>query len=145
MRMTEDSVRRATEADIPAMAQIIFDWEEATEWMPKTYSLKESEDFIREIMPKREIWVSGEPVKGYLSFDPENQRVGMLYCSERGKGHGKSLMDRVKNGRGFVWLTTQACNQAAQSFYKREGFAETGPHAVDLPNQLPETRMEWRT
>ncbi|WP_241482266.1 GNAT family N-acetyltransferase [Leisingera sp. ANG-Vp] len=144
MAMTDTPVRRATEADIPAMAQIIFDWETATDWVPDTYSLKESEDFIRTVMPDREIWVSGEPVKGYLSFDPKAQRIGMLYCSERGKGVGKALLDQVKAGRGSLWLTTQECNLPAQRFYKREGFVEAGPYDAGPPNQLPEIRMEWQ-
>ena len=142
--MAETPVRKATDADIPVMAQIIHDWETATEWVPDTYSLQESEDFIREIMPDREIWVSGEPVNGYLSFDPKVSRIGMLYCSERGRGIGKSLLDRVKNGRDSLWLTTQECNLAAQNFYKREGFVEAGLHPEEPSGGLPEIRMEWQ-
>lgn len=142
--MTDAPVRRAAEADIPAMARIIFDWETATYWVPDTYSLQESEDFIRTVMPDREIWVSGEPANGYLSFDPKALRIGMFYCSDRGKGVGKSLLDRVKNGRDFMWLTTQERNLEAQRFYKREGFVEAGPYAAGPPDQLPEVRMEWQ-
>lgn len=142
--MTEATIRQATSADISEMAQIIFDWESATEWVPDTYSLQESEDFIREVMPDREMWVAGSPIKGYLSFNPRALRVGMLYCSERGSGIGKSLLDHVKKGRDFIWLTTQERNLAAQKFYRREGFSEIEGVEVEASNALPEIRMEWR-
>lgn len=139
----EKAVRKACEADIPAMAQIIHDWEMVTDWVPNTYSLQDSEDFIREVMPAREIWVLGAPIKGYLSLDPKAARIGMLYCCEPGKGIGKSLLDHVKVGRSSLWLTTQERNIEAQRFYKREGFVEAGPHIEGTPNGLPEIRMEW--
>ena len=142
--MSEVTIREATSADASEMAQIIFDWESATEWVPNTYSLKESEDFIREVMPARMMWVAGDPIKGYLLFDPKALRIGMLYCSERGAGVGKSLLDQVKKGRNFIWLTTQERNLAAQNFYKREGFVEVEGGEVEASNSLPEIRMEWR-
>ncbi len=126
------------------MAQIVCDWEAATEWVPDTYSLNESENFLREVMPNRDIWVVGTPVQGYLSLNADEGRIGMLYCSARGSGFGKALMERAKDGRDFLWLTTQACNDNAQRFYKREGFVDVGSFPVEPPNTLPEIRMEWR-
>ncbi len=142
--MTEVAVRRAVEADVPAMAQIVCDWEAATEWMPSLYGPDEIAGFIREAMPEREIWVAGEPIEGYLSFDPSVSRVGGLYCKTTGSGVGKTLMDRAKAGRDFVWLTTHEPNERAQKFFKREGFEEVSRHEAEPPNTVREVRMEWR-
>ncbi len=144
MVMTEVAVRRAVEADVPAMAQIVCDWEAATEWMTSLYGPEEIATFIREALPAREIWVAGEPIEGYLSFDPNVSRVGGLYCKTTGAGIGKTLMDQVKKGRGFVWLTTHEPNEKAQKFYKREGFEEVSRHDGDLHETVREVRMEWR-
>ena len=142
--MTEMAVRRAVEADVPVMAQIVCDWEAVTEWMESPYGPEEIAGFIREAMPERDIWVVGEPVEGYLSFDPSVSRVGGLYCRKTGAGVGKMLMDRAKAGRDFVWLTTHEPNEKAQKFYKREGFEEVSRHDAEPPNTVREVRMEWR-
>lgn len=144
MAMIEVAVRGAVEADVPVMAQIVFDWEAATEWMESPYGPEEIAGFIREAMPEREIWVAGEPIEGYLSFDPSVSRVGGLYCRTTGAGVGKALMDKAKVGRDFVWLHTHEANEAAQRFYKREGFQEVSRHEAEPPNTVCEVRMEWR-
>ncbi|WP_283426929.1 GNAT family N-acetyltransferase [Shimia sagamensis] len=142
--MTEVAVRRAVEADVPAMAQIVCDWEAATEWMTSPYAPAEIAEFIREAMPEREIWVAGDPIEGYLSFDVNVSRVGGLYCRKTGAGVGKALMDKAKSGRGFVWLTTHEPNEKAQKFYKREGFEEVSRHDGEIQESVREVRMEWR-
>ncbi len=144
MAMTEVAVRRAVEADVPAMAQIVCDWEAATEWMDSPYTAQEIAGLIREALPDREIWVAGDPIEGYLSFDPAVSRVGGLYCRTTGAGVGKALMDEAKAGRDFVWLHTHEANEAAQRFYKREGFQEVSRHDGDIHESLREVRMEWR-
>ena len=126
------------------MAQIVCDWEAATDWMESPYGPEEIAGFIREAMPEREIWVAGEPIEGYLSFDPAVSRVGGLYCRTTGAGVGKALMDKAKAGRDFVWLHTHEANEAAQRFYKREGFQEVSRHDGDIHESLREVRMEWR-
>lgn len=142
--MTELAVRRATEADVGAMAAIVHEWEVATDWMEARHSAEDLAGVITEAFPKREIWVAGVPVDGYLSFDPETARVGGLYCRTTGQGQGRALMDRAKAGRDFVWLHTHVPNDAAQRFYRREGFVEVSRHAPTPPDTVPELRMEWR-
>lgn len=144
MAMTERTVRRAVEADVPAMAQIVCDWEAATEWMDSPYSVDEIATLIRDALPDREIWVAGTPIEGYLSFDPNVSRVGGLYCRTTGSGVGKALMEKAKAGRGFVWLHTHVPNEKAQKFYKREGFEEVSRHDGEIHENVREVRMEWR-
>ncbi|WP_106608248.1 GNAT family N-acetyltransferase [Shimia abyssi] len=141
--MTDPTVRRATVDDIPAMARIVTDWEKATGWMQSPYTHEEITGFIRDAFDAREIWVAGAPVEAYLSYDPETGRIGGIYCARPGKGLGKALMDTVKKGRTSIWLHTHVPNEAAQRFYKREGFVEVSRHDGDLHDKIREIRMEW--
>lgn len=143
--MTEPAFRRATVNDAANMAQIVADWEQATDWMPAKTAVSEIEEFIRAALPNREIWVAGDPVAGYLSFDPAEQRVGGLYCQRGGSGLGKALMDKVKEGRYYIWLATHAANLKAQKFYAREGFVEVERYDPEPPLTVREIRMEWRS
>ena len=92
----------------------------------------------------REIWVAGDPVQGYLSLDPEALKIGGLYCAIPGQGLGRALMDKVKEGRDYLWLNTHVPNEAAQRFYRREGFIEIGRHPAETPGAPDEVQMEWR-
>lgn len=142
--MTDPVIRRAGPGDVPAMAAIANAWVDETEWNPRDLSPEELEDFIRTALPEREIWVAGGPVCGYLSLDPETLRISGFYVSTRGRGVGKALMDRVKQGRDRLWLHTHEPNLDAQRFYRREGFVEVSRHAPEPPDTVPEIRMEWR-
>lgn len=142
--MNRGDIRRAQVADAPAMARIVSDWEAATEWMDSAYGPEEISSLIQEALPDREIWIIGAPIAGYLSYDPAVSRVGGLYCRNAGQGLGKALMDKVKEGRDFIWLHTHEANEAAQRFYKREGFEEVSRHDGDIHKDLREVRMEWR-
>ena len=141
--MTGPVVRRATADDVPACAAVVNGWIDATDWLPRDFPPEDIERQIREALPDREIWVAGDPVAGYLSFDPSASRICGLYTSRPGEGLGKALMDRVKEGRDHIQLWTHAPNLAAQRFYAREGFAATG--RVDAGSDgIAEVRMEWR-
>jgi GNAT superfamily N-acetyltransferase len=142
--MKSEAPRRAGPDDVPAIAAVVNGWIDATPWMPRVHSPDVIEGFVREALPKRVIWVIGEPVAGYLSLDPEESRVAALYCARTGAGLGKALMDRAKEGRSFLMLWTHVPNLAAQRFYRREGFVETGRAEPEPPETVPEIRMEWR-
>ncbi len=141
--MTGPVVRLATEDDVPACAAVVNGWIDATEWLPRDFPPEEIERQIREALPDREIWVAGDPVAGYLSFDPSTSRIGGLYVSRPGEGLGKALMDRVKEGRDYIQLWTHRPNRQAQRFYAREGFTATGIED-EGSDGVPEVRMEWR-
>ena len=141
--MTRPVVRLATAGDVPTCAAAVNDWIDATEWLARDVQPEEIERQIREALPDREIWVAGDPVAGYLSFDPSTSRIGGLYISRPGEGLGKALMDRVKEGRDYIQLWTHLPNRQAQRFYAREGFTATGDEQ-DGSDDVPEIRMEWR-
>jgi len=142
--MTELAIRRAGPADIPGAAAVVNDWIDATAWKPRSYPASEIERFILEALPVREIYVIGDPVEAYLSFDPVGAKIGALYCRHTGQGHGKALLDHVRAGRDHLWLTSDAPNKRAQAFYRREGFVQTGIQPGDTPEDPDEVVMEWR-
>ena len=136
-------VRQPTQADVPAIAGIINSWIDATPWMKRDVSESELQSMIAKGMPHREMWVLGDPVQAYLSCEAEINHIWGFYCATPGQGHGKTLLDRVKQDRDFLSLNTHVPNKAAQKFYKREGFVPVKEFDPDPPSNIRELRMEW--
>ena len=136
--------RRAVAEDMPACAAVINAWIDATDWMPRVFPAGEIEMMFHKGFPIREFWVLGDPVYAYASFNPETQQLVALYAGRTGEGAGKALMDAVKAGRDWLWLTTYEPNLAAQRFYAREGFVEVSRHDPEPPETVREIRLEWR-
>lgn len=141
--MIDPVIRRAVADDAPACAAVINAWIDGTDWMPRMVSAADIEAALRDGLPRREAYVVGDPVEGYLSMDPEEAHIWGLYVARRGAGLGKALMDRAKAGRDHLRLNSHAANGAAHRFYAREGFVQTtapwrGGDGID------EIRMEWR-
>ena len=137
--------RRAEVADAAACAGIVRGWLDGLDWMPGGGpSLEQLTEAIAAGIPQREFWVIGDPVAGYLSFNREEELIGGLYTAAPGSGHGKALVDRVKEGRDFVQLWTHEANEAAHRFYHREGFVTVERKAEGRGEGIPELRMEWR-
>jgi len=137
-------VRRATEADAPACARIVDAWIEATEWMARDIDYDGLVKVLTDGMVTREIFVAGDPVVGYLAFQPEKAHITGFYCARQGHGIGKALLDHLKEGRDYLRLNTHVPNVAAQRFYRREGFMPVTEMDGDRPEAPRELRMEWR-
>jgi len=137
-------IRRASADDIPAMAAVVNAWIDGTPWMPRTHSEDEIKGFIRDAFPVRDMWVTGDPVDGYMSLDVETAKIGALYLMRTGAGIGRAMVDIAKEGRDFVWLSTHKPNVAAQRFYAREGFVPVAEIRAEPPETVSEIRMEWR-
>lgn len=142
--MAVNDIRQASIDDVEACARVIATWAAQTEWMEDELPEAKLADLIRDAFPNRDIWVAGEPVDCYMSLDPVEQKVGALYCLRTGQGIGKSLLDKAKEGRDFLWLTTHVPNRSAQKFYRREGFVDAGTEPPTPPDTVPVIRMEWR-
>ena len=140
--MSDAPIRRATAEDGPACAAIVFAWLGETEWMPDKPSLEVLTDALTEGLPKREAYVIGEPVQGYLAMEAEIAHIHGFYVSAKGQGLGKALLDHVKDGRDYLRLNTHAANAHAHRFYEREGFVKTGAPWRGSDG-IDEIRMEW--
>ena len=143
LRWERHPIRLAGPADAAVCARIVGDWVDRTEWIERRFSDEELTGLIAEAMPAREIYLIGEPVEGYLSLNPETAQIGAIYLDRPGEGLGKTLMERAKEGRDYLVLNTHEPNEAAQRFYKREGFRVTDRLAKG-DDGLPELIMEWR-
>lgn len=143
--MTDISlIRRAARSDVAACAKVVNDWIDMTDWMPRAHDPETIKGFIDDAFDGREIWVHGDPVDAYMSFDPVEARIGGLYCAKTGLGIGKAFLDIAKSGRDRVWLSTHEPNILAQRFYGREGFVQAGKIAAEPPETVAELLMEWR-
>ncbi|WP_425072162.1 N-acetyltransferase family protein [Sagittula sp. S175] len=135
-------IRPATPADVAACARIVHDWERATGYITDTPPLDVLETLIAAALPERDLYVTGDPVDGYLSIDPGLGKIGAIYLENPGQGTGKRLLDLAKHGRDHLWLTVYLPNTRAQAFYTREGFTRT----EEIPTESGRPamyRMDW--
>lgn len=142
-------IRPATEADLAACADLINDYIDATDWLPRVKSHSEIAGFFtRELLEKRTMLVvdAGGEIAAYVSAGD-----GWLYAiyiapRYRGMGLGRMLLDDLK--RRFpeqLELTVFEPNVAARRFYEREGFVEAPEGRDDKTEEgVPTLLMRWR-
>jgi len=140
-------IRKAMRDDIPDMAAIVVAWEKAMPWMPEGPTTDMIETAMDEVFDLRDIHVVSETppetIVGYMSVDPNTDKIGAIYLTVTGQGLGKALIDQAKQGRRFLWLQTHQPNTRAHRFYEREGFRVTGEIAPDAAGTPAQYRMEW--
>ena len=137
-----DQPRRGSIDDASRCAVILNKWVGTTTWMPRLYSENELLKMIEEAIPLRELWVIGNPASAYVSFNKDLLQVVALYSDKPGKGHGKILLDKVKEGREYIQLWSHSANVSAQRFYHREGFKEAA-YKENGDDGIPEIQFEW--
>ena len=116
------TLRRATIYDASACALIVDDWIEKTVEMPRLFDKHKLTEMIRNAIPLREVWVIGQPINRYISYNPDLLQISALYVIRRGEGTGKILLDQVKSDGKYLQLWIHEFNNSAHKFYKREGF-----------------------
>ena len=137
-----DQPRRGSIDDASRCAVILNKWVGTTTWMPRLYSENELLKMIEEAIPFRELWVIGNPASAYVSFNKDLLQVVALYSDKPGKGYGKILLDKVKEGREYIQLWSHSANVSAQRFYQREGFKEAA-YKENGDDGIPEIHFEW--
>lgn len=137
------NIRKANISDANSCAEIVHSWVQATSWMPNRFTLAELETFIEEGMPKREIWVVGDPIFAYLSFDRPNNLIAALYSKNLGQGYGRQLINHIKSHSSFLQLWSHSFNSKAHKFYMREGFVTKEFNQLGADG-IPEIRFEWK-
>lgn len=142
MTLTIDA---AQPADAPQLALILSDWIDQTPWMPRLHSRDADRAHVTDLIRSGGVLTArrdGTPV-GFL-FE-RDCHLGALYLdpSERGKGLGKRLLDRLKEECDTIGLWTFEANEPARRFYEREGFRVIERTEGDNPEGLPDIRMFW--
>ena len=137
-----DQPRRGSIDDASRCAVILNKWVGKTTWMPRLYSENEILKMIEEAIPFRELWVIGNPASAYVSFNKGLSQVVALYSNKPGKGYGKILLDKVKEGREYIQLWSHSANVSAQRFYHREGF-KAAAYKEKGDDGIPEIQFEW--
>ena len=137
-----DQPRRGSKDDAERCVEILNKWVETTTWMPRLYSKNELVKRIEEAIPLRELWVIGNPALAYVSFNNDLSQVVALYSDKPGRGYGKVLLDKVKEGREYIQLWSHSANESAHRFYHREGF-KAAAYKENGDDGIPEIHFEW--
>ena len=96
------SSRRATIDDASACALIVDDWIEKTVEMLRLFDKHKLTDMIRNAIPLREVWAIGQPINGYISYNPDSSQISALYVNKRREGLGKILLDQIKSDHKYL-------------------------------------------
>ena len=136
------TLRRATIDDASACALIVDDWIEKTVEMPRLFDKHKLTEMIRNAIPLREVWVIGQPINGYISYNPDLLKISALYVNKKDKGIGKILLDRIKSDHKYLRLWSHEFNNSAHKFYTREGF-QLKNRKDRGSDGIPELQFEW--
>jgi putative acetyltransferase len=144
------NVRIGSIADGPAMAKIINDWIDETDWMPRIHSHEAIEGFFTpEILAKRVILIGEQNgvVEGYMTLKPEGMIAAFyLAPAARGKGLAELMMSEAKRLHPKqLELGVMEPNMRARRFYEAQGFVEIPEgRNEDTEEGIPELLMRWR-
>ena len=110
--------------------------------MPPLFDKHNFTEMIRNAIPLREVWVIGQPINGYISYNPDLLQISALYVIRRDEGIGKILLDQVKSDCKYLQLWSHEINNSAHKFYKREGF-QLKNRKDRGSDGVPELQFEW--
>ena len=137
-------IRQAERRDMGACADILNDWIDGRDWMPRVHTMEEVRDFYSGWMwENRDIYVAGDPPVGFMATDRHEEFVTALYVATPGEGLGKRFIDLAKAGRDELRVWTFQANTRAQDFYRREGFVEERRTDGDNEERLPDILFRW--
>ena len=137
-------IRAGQYQDAAICAKILNDWIDGLNWVPRIHTRDDVVCHYRDfVFAKRQVWVTGEPVIGYLALDQNVGEITALYVATPGQGIGKALVDFVKERQGELKLWTFIANTPARRFYRREGFHEVRRTDGDNEECLPDVNLRW--
>ena len=140
-------LRQGNLQDAPAIADILSNWIDETDWMPRIHSYDEDRGFGAFLVEKTQVIVaeSGASIVGFLALRDANIQALYLRPVARNLGLGKRLLDYAKKSHNALTLWAFQENLAARRFYAREGFREvemTDGNGND--EKLPDVRLVWQ-
>ncbi|AZV79215.1 GNAT family N-acetyltransferase [Parasedimentitalea marina] len=139
-------IREARAFDAQATAEIVYQFQQDTAWMPNLYTLDEVVGFCRTMIDRGWVTVAQEQgqVIGFLARDQEEVCSLYLLAEVRGRGHGRALLANAKASSPRLVLRTFEANEAARRFYHRQGFIEVGrSDGSSNEEALPDIFLQW--
>ena len=76
-------LRRATIDDASACALTVDNWIEETIEMPRLFDKNQPTEMIENAVPLREVWIIGQPINGYVSYNPGYSQIFALYVNKK--------------------------------------------------------------
>ncbi|MDP5335113.1 MAG: GNAT family N-acetyltransferase [Paracoccaceae bacterium] len=146
-------MRRAQPTDAGAVAAILSQFIDTTDWMPRLYSRAEELSFAGTMVDRGWVIVAepadqGSGIVGFMALDAGF--IHALYVAQecRGQGVGQRLLDAAKAHEARLELNTFQANAGAQRFYARAGFREVGRgdgrgQGSVNDEGLPDIRLIW--
>lgn len=141
------ALRAAKPLDAGAVGDILWRFQQATDWMPTLYSAAETIGFCGQMIDRGWVTVATENgrVQGFLARD--GQEICGLYLDDaaRGRGIGRLLLRDAQRGTRRLRLRSFAANSEARRFYQRAGFVPVargdGRHNDE---NLPDIAYVWQ-
>lgn len=146
-------IRPAQPTDAGAVAAILSQFIDTTDWMPRLYTRAEELSFAGIMVDRGWVLVAepagqGAGIAGFMALDGGFIHALYVAQAQRGQGVGQTLLDHGKAGSNRLELTTFQANTGAQRFYARAGFREVGRGdgcgAGSVNDEgLPDIRLIW--
>jgi GNAT superfamily N-acetyltransferase len=123
-----DELRPARTTDAGTLGEILYRFQQDTEWMPKLFSGAELIASAGAMIDRGWVTVAvvDGRVQGFIARDGEE--ICALYLAEgiNRRGVGRRLLIAAREGCDRLHLRSYAANEWANKFYLRQGFTETG-------------------
>ena len=146
-------IRPAQPTDAGAVAAILSQFIDTTDWMPRLYTRAEELSFAGIMVDRGWVLVAepdgqGTGIVGFMALDAGFVHALYVAQDQRGQGVGQGLLDHAKNCANRLELNTFQANTGAQRFYQRAGFREVGRgdgRGLGSVNGegLPDIRLIW--
>jgi GNAT superfamily N-acetyltransferase len=146
-------IRAAHPTDAGAVAAILSQFIDTTDWMPRLYSRAEELSFAGLMVDRGWVRVAepdgpGGGIAGFIALHAGFVHALYVAQDRRGQGVGQTLLDDAKSCSKILELNTFQANAAAQRFYARAGFREVGRgdgrgQGSVNDEGLPDIRLIW--
>lgn len=146
-------IRPAHPTDAGAVAAILSQFIDTTDWMPRLYTRAEELSFAGTMVDRGWVHVAepegpGAGIAGFVALHAGF--IHALYVAQhrRGQGVGQDLLDHAKAAANRLELHTFQANTGALRFYARAGFHEVGRgdgrgQGSVNDEGLPDVRLIW--
>jgi len=145
--MADEPVRRATQVQALAVADVLLRSRHATPGIPPG---PRSDDQIRAwfrdvVLPTKEVWVMprGGTITAMMVLS--ERWVEQLYVAPEHlrEGKGSALLAVAQSSRDELELWAFEANTPARAFYEKHGFRPSGAASSDNEEQAPAIPYRW--